>query len=59
MKRVRFEIKDHSDRMNMLKAFIDNGYDAEIEIDTSYIPRKTFISVTVHDGFVFSTTGGN
>lgn len=49
MKTVRFEIKDHSDRMNVLRALIDNGYDARIEVDTSYIPTKVFIYTTVDE----------
>lgn len=49
MKIVRFEIKDHSDRMNVLRALIDNGYDARIEIDTSYMPTKVFIYIAVDE----------
>jgi hypothetical protein len=49
MKIVRFEIKDHADRINVLKALVDNGYDAKIEVDTSYIPTKVFIYTTVDE----------
>lgn len=52
MKIVRFEIKDSDDRMNMYKALINNGYDAKIEVDTSYMPTRVFIYTTVdeHEG---------
>ena len=47
MKIVRFEIKDSSERMEVLNALIKNGYDAYIEVDTSYIPTRIFIYTTV------------
>lgn len=49
MKTVRFEIKDHSDRMNVFRALVDNGYDARIEVDTSYMPTRVFIYTTVDE----------
>lgn len=49
MKIVRFEIKDNSDRMNMFNALIKNGYDAKIEVDTSYMPTRVFIYTTVDE----------
>ena len=49
MKIVRFEIKDSSDAINVLKALIDNGYDARIEVDTSYIPTRVFIYTTADE----------
>lgn len=49
MKIVRFEIKDSSERMAVLNALIKNGYDAHIEVDTSYIPTRIFIYTTVDE----------
>ena len=43
MKKIKLEIKDHSDRMAMLEALQSNGYDATIKRDTAYMPPKTFI----------------
>ena len=49
MKYINFEIKDHSDRINMLKALQDNGYNATIITDTSYMPPKVFVHVEVSE----------
>ena len=49
MKVVRFEIKDHSDRMGMILALQGNGYNYKIERDTAIDPHKTFILVEVKD----------
>ena len=49
MKIVRFEIKDHSDRMGMILALHSNGYNYKIERDTSYELPKIFVLVEVND----------
>ena len=49
MKIIRFEIKDHSDRMGMILALQSNGYNYKIERDTSYEPPKIFVLVEVED----------
>ncbi len=42
MKRISFEIKDHSDRMDILKALADNGYAVKVEQRTEYFTPRTF-----------------
>lgn len=49
MEIVKFEIKDHSDRMAMLEALQANGYEVSIKTDTSYMPPKTFVYVRITD----------
>ena len=52
MKRISFEIKDHSARMDMVKALADSGYAVKVEQRTEYYERKTFVVVWVNDSEV-------
>ena len=49
MKTVRFELKDHVDRMGMITALQDSKYESWVETDTKYMPPKVFIYVKVED----------
>lgn len=49
MKKIKLEIKDHSDRMTMVEALQSNGYDVTIKRDTAYIPPKMFIIVKIKE----------
>ena len=52
MKRISFEIKDHSDRMDIVKALADNGYAVKVEQRTEYLTTRTYIVVWVNDSEV-------
>ena len=54
MKRVSFEIKDHSDRMDIVKALADNGYAVKVEQRTEYFTTKVYVVVWVNDSEVES-----
>lgn len=49
MKKVRFIINNHSDRMNLIKVLKDNGYNAKVVSATEYMPTKMVIEVEVKD----------
>ena len=46
---IKFEIKNHADRMNMFEILQRNGYEVKIVTDTAYMPRKVFVVVEVED----------
>lgn len=52
MKKIKLEIKDHSDRMAVLEALQSNGYEVTIKRDTAYIPPKMFVVVKVRESEV-------
>lgn len=49
MKEIKFEIKNHSDRMAMIQVLRNNGYETYIKSDTSYMPTKMFVVVYVKE----------
>ena len=49
MKRISFEIKDHSDRTDLVKALADNGYAVKVEQRTEYLTTRTYVVVWVND----------
>jgi len=55
MKTIMVQIKDHSDRIDMVKALQDNGYDAKVVTVTRHTPAKTMVLFNVDDYEVFET----
>lgn len=54
MKTIRLLIKDHSDRMAMLEALQDNGYNAWIETHTEYLPEtRTYVCFDVPENEIY------
>ncbi len=49
MKRIRFEINNHADRMAMIGVLADSGYTVRVVTDTAYMPVKVFLYVEVED----------
>ena len=52
MKRISFEIKNHSDRMDIVKALADNGYAVKVEQRTEYFNTKYYVVAYVNDSEV-------
>lgn len=49
MKKVVFTINNHADRMALVEALIENGYDVSIKKRTEYVLSKTTVEVYVED----------
>ena len=49
MKKVVFTINNHADRMALLEALIENGYEVSIKKRTEYILPKVIVEVYVED----------
>ena len=49
MKKVVFTINNHADRMALIEALIENGYEVNIKKRTEYILPKVTIEVYVED----------
>ena len=49
MKTITFNIKNHSERMNIIAALQNNGYNTKIVTATEYIPPRVEVKVYVED----------
>lgn len=49
MKKVVFTINNHADRMALVEALIENGYEVSIKKRTEYILPKMTVEVYVED----------
>lgn len=49
MKTITLELNNHADRMAIIEALRNHGYDATIHIATEYIPYKHFVQIKVKD----------
>ena len=52
MKKVVFTVNNHVDRMALLEALIENGYDVNIKKRTDYLLPKMTVEVYVEDNEV-------
>ena len=52
MKKIRLEIKNHSDRMDIVKALAENGYEVKVTNDTQYLTPRCYVEVRVADSEV-------
>ncbi len=56
MKRISFEINDHSDRVDIVRALANNGYAVKVEQRTvEYFGKKVYVVVWMNDSEVYST----
>ena len=49
MKRVRFEVKNHEDRIKIYEVLAKNGYSVDIKTETKYSKPRVFVTVDVAD----------
>jgi len=49
MKKVVFTINNHVDRVALLEALTENGYEVNIKKRTEYMPPKVTVEVYVED----------
>ena len=49
MKRVKFEVKTHEDRIKIYEVLAKNGYSVDIKTETKYLKPRVYICVDVED----------
>lgn len=49
MKRVKFEVSSHEDRIKIYEVLAKNGYSVDIKTETKYTKPRVFVCVEVGD----------